>query len=78
MNEKKNTADAAGKSEEKAKETPAADKKDVAAALKAAGVKVVGRSGVSEKDVLSFAISDGGRVSAVTCDGRRHTVSLKK
>nr|DAN91215.1 MAG TPA: hypothetical protein [Caudoviricetes sp.] len=78
MNEKKNTADAAGKSEETAKEIPVADKKDVATALKAVGVKIIGRQNVSEKDVLSFTISENGRVSVVTCDGRRHNVSLKK
>lgn len=50
------------------------DKAGVLKLLRDRKVEIVGRKGVSEQDVLSFA-DLGDRVVIVTGDGRKHTLN---
>ncbi len=50
------------------------DKADVLKLLRDRKVEIVGRKGVSEQDVLSFA-DLGDRVVVVTSDGRKRTLN---
>ena len=50
------------------------DKTGVLKLLRDRKVEIVGRKGVSERDVLSFA-DLGDRVVVVTGDGRKHTLN---
>ena len=50
------------------------DKAGVLKLLRDRKVEIVGRKGVSEQDVLSFA-DLGDRVVIVTSDGRKHTLN---
>lgn len=50
------------------------DKAGVLKLLRDRKVEIVGRKGVSERDVLSFA-DLGDRVVIVTGDGRKHTLN---
>ncbi len=50
------------------------DKAGVLKLLRDRKVEIVGRKGVSEQDVLSFA-DLGDRVVVVTSDGRKHTLN---
>lgn len=50
------------------------DKAGVLKLLRDRKVEIVGRKGVSERDVLSFA-DLGDRVVIVTSDGRKHTLN---
>ncbi len=64
------------KNESEAKKVPAGiGKADVLKILRDNKVEIIGRKGVSERDVLSFA-DLGDRVVVVTGDGRKHV--LKK
>ena len=51
------------------------DKTDVLKILRDNKIEIIGRKGVAERDVLSFA-ERGNDVVVVTCDGRKHV--LKK
>lgn len=50
------------------------DKAGVPKLLRDRKIEIVGRKGVSERDVLSFA-DLGDRVIVVTSDGRKHTLN---
>lgn len=50
------------------------DKVGVLKLLRDRKVEIVGRKGVSERDILSFA-DLGDRVVVVTGDGRKHTLN---
>lgn len=50
------------------------DKAGVLKLLRDRKVEIVGRKGVSERDILSFA-DLGDRVVIVTGDGRKHTLN---
>lgn len=50
------------------------DKAGVLKQLRDRKVEIVGRKGVSERDILSFA-DLGDRVVIVTGDGRKHTLN---
>lgn len=50
------------------------DKAGVLKLLRDRKIEIVGRKGVSEQDVLSFA-DLGDRVVVVTSDGRKHTLN---
>lgn len=50
------------------------DKAGVLKLLRDRKIEIVGRKGVSERDVLSFA-DLGDRVIVVTSDGRKHTLN---
>ena len=50
------------------------DKAGVLKLLRDRKVEIVGRKGVSEQDVLSFA-DLGDRIVVVTSDGRKHTLN---
>lgn len=50
------------------------DKAGVLKLLRDRKIEIVGRKGVSEQDVLSFA-DLGDRVVVVTGDGRKHTLN---
>ncbi len=50
------------------------DKAGVLKLLRDRKIEIVGRKGVSERDVLSFA-DLGDRVVVVTGDGRKHTLN---
>lgn len=50
------------------------DKAGVLKLLRDRKVEIVGRKGVSERDVLSFA-DLGDRIAVVTGDGRKHTLN---
>ncbi len=50
------------------------DKAGVLKLLRDRKVEIVGRKGVSERDILSFA-DLGDRVVVVTGDGRKHTLN---
>lgn len=59
----------------KTEETPVGiDKAGVPKLLRDRKIEIVGRKGVSERDVLSFA-DLGDRVIVVTSDGRKHTLN---
>lgn len=63
------------KNEAEAKKVPAGiGKADVLKILRDNKVEIIGRKGVSERDVLSFA-DLGDRVVVVTGDGRKHTLN---
>lgn len=63
------------KNESEAKKVPAGiGKADVLKILRDNKVEIIGRKGVSERDVLSFA-DLGDRVVVVTGDGRKHTLN---
>lgn len=60
------------KNEAEAKKTPAGiGKADVLKILRDNKVEIIGRKGVAERDVLSFAEREKDIV-VVTCDGRKH------
>ena len=62
--------------EAEAKKVPAGiGKADVLKILRDNKIEIIGRKGVAERDVLSFA-ERGNDVVVVTCDGRKHI--LKK
>lgn len=62
--------------EAEAKKVPAGiGKADVLKILRDNKIEIIGRNGVAERDVLSFA-ERGNDVVVVTCDGRKHI--LKK
>lgn len=62
--------------EAEAKKVPAGiGKADVLKILRDNKIEIIGRKGVAERDVLSFA-ERGNDVVLVTCDGRKHV--LKK
>ncbi len=62
--------------EAEAKKVPAGiGKADVLKILRDNKIEIIGRKGVTERDVLSFA-ELGNDVVVVTCDGRKHV--LKK
>ena len=50
------------------------DKAGVLKLLRDRKIEIVGRKGVSEQDVLSFA-DLGDRIVVVTSDGRKHTLN---
>lgn len=63
------------KNEAEAKKVSAGiGKADVLKILRDNKVEIIGRKGVSERDVLSFA-DLGDRVVVVTGDGRKHTLN---
>ncbi len=62
--------------EAEAKKVPAGiGKADVLKILRDNKIEIIGRKGVAERDVLSFA-ERGNDVVVVTCDGHKHV--LKK
>ncbi len=71
-----NKENEASKNEAEATKAPAGiGKADVLKILRDNKVEIIGRKGVSERDVLSFAEREND-VVVVTCDGRKHV--LKK
>lgn len=68
MADKKNEA---SKTEEKPVDV---DKAGVLKLLRDKKIEIIGRKGVSERDVLSFA-DLGDRVVVVTSDGRKHSLN---
>lgn len=71
-----NKENEASKNKAEATKAPAGiGKADVLKILRDNKVEIIGRKGVAERDVLSFA-ERGNDVVVVTCDGRKHV--LKK
>lgn len=71
-----NKENEASKNEAEATKAPAGiGKADVLKILRDNKIEIIGRKGVAERDVLSFA-ERGNDVVVVTCDGRKHV--LKK
>lgn len=71
-----NKENEASKNEAEATKAPAGiGKADVLKILRDNKVEIIGRKGVAERDVLSFAELEND-VVVVTCDGRKHV--LKK
>ena len=70
-----NKENEASKNEAEAKKVSAGiGKADVLKILRDNKVEIIGRKGVAERDVLSFA-DLGDRVVAVTSDGRKHILN---